>query len=87
MKNIKVGSKAYVFTSWGLVKGVVVKQRAEHGTGFTQHKLDIDINRENKGKAYNFWYMSNQLNKYYFIACVLEIFKPFGWWVKGVLGR
>jgi hypothetical protein len=75
-----IGKKVYVFTNWGLVKAKVVEQK-EH-LGIMQYKVAVDINRQDKGKNYGFWFCKNQLHKYYFMAIVLELFKPFGWFVK-----
>lgn len=87
MKKVDIGSKAYVFTSWGLVKSVVVEKRINTRTNEPQYKVVIDIDRTNRGRSYNFWYTKDRLNKYYFIASVCELFKPFGWWIKSILGR
>jgi hypothetical protein len=79
MNDIVLNDRAYVFTSWGLVKGRIVKQRIDKYTGVPQYKVNIDIDRQNTNKEYNFWYVKEQLHRYYFIAIVTELFKPFGW--------
>lgn len=76
--------KIYVFTSWGLCKARIVKERIDKNTGVPQYKVNIDINRENKNKDYGFWYTENEFHKFYVTALVFELFKPFGWWIKSV---
>lgn len=66
---------AYVFTNWGLCKGVIVSERIDRNTGLPQYKLNIDIDKDNKNKVCNFWYTKNQLHKFYFVAIVKELFK------------
>lgn len=76
--------KIYVFTSWGLVRARVVKERIDKNTGVPQYQVNIDIDRVNKDKVYGFWYTKAQFNKFYFTAIVFELFKPFGWWIKSI---
>lgn len=83
----EIGSKVYVFTSHGLVKGKIVKERIDKFTGIPQYKVNIDIDRYNKDKEYNFWYVNKALNKFYFTAIILELFKPFGWFVSGLFKK
>jgi hypothetical protein len=73
-KNL--GDKAYVFTSRGLVKGVVVKERIDKNTGLPQYKLDIDIDKNNKNKDYNFWYHAGEMYKTKFTAILFELIRP-----------
>ena len=80
----EIGTKVYVFTNYGLVKGKIVKERIDKYTETPQYKVSIDIDRYNKDKDYNFWYSNKQLNKFYSTAIILELFKPFGWFVKGL---
>jgi hypothetical protein len=82
-----INDKVYVFTAWGLCKGRIVKERTDKFTGVPQYKVNIDIDRDNKDKDYNFWYTTGQLNKFYFTASVLEMFKPFGWFVKSLFKK
>jgi hypothetical protein len=76
MKEIKVGDTAYIFTSWGLVKGTVVKERIDKFIHIPQYKLDIDIDKNNIGKKYEFWYCEENLHKYRFVAAFKEMVKP-----------
>lgn len=87
MKEVSVGMKAYIFTSWGLVKGVVVKERIDKYTGLPQYKLDIDIDKDNLSKDYRFWYCANQLSKYYFTAAFNELVKPIKQGFKSLFGN
>jgi len=82
-----IGKKFYVYTNWGLCKGTVVKEKKDekYNTGLTQYKLRIDIDRNNTNKDYGFWFCEGQLHKYYFTAIVLELFKPFSWFVKSII--
>lgn len=73
-KNL--GDKAYVFTSWGLVKGTVVKDRIDKNNGIPQYKVNIDIDVNNKNKDYNFWYTVTQMHKTRFSAMVSELLRP-----------
>lgn len=82
-----IGKKFYVFTNWGLCKAVVVKERTDEKTGVVQYKVKIDVDRETKNRDYGFWFNSKQLNKYYFTAIILEMFKPFGWFVKSLFKK
>jgi hypothetical protein len=81
----EIGKKVYVFTNHGLVKGKVVKERVDKFTGATQYKVDINIDRAHVGVEYNYWFVSEQLRRFYFTAIVRELFKPFGWFVKKTL--
>ena len=74
--KVIINDKVYVFTAWGLVKGRIVKERTDKFTGVPQYKVDIDIDKNNKGKDYNFWYTTEQLNKFYFTAGIVELVKP-----------
>ena len=76
VKPVYNNRKYYVFTNWGLVKGLIVDSRIDRETGVPQFKLVIDIDRNNKGVAYNFWYLQNELNKFYATAIITEAFKP-----------
>lgn len=73
-KNL--GDRAYVFTSWGLVKGTIVKDRIDKNNGIPQYKVNIDIDKNNKNKDYNFWYTSDQMNKTKLSAIVSELLRP-----------
>lgn len=73
-KNL--GDRAYVFTSWGLVKGTIVKDRIDKNSGIPQYKVNIDIDTNNKNKDYNFWYTSNQMSKTRLSAIVSELLRP-----------
>jgi hypothetical protein len=78
-KNIirrDLGTKAYVFTSWGLVKGTIVKYRTDKYSGILQYKLTIDVDKNNKDIDYNFWYTADQMYKYIFGAIVKELLRP-----------
>ena len=50
MKTIEINTKAYVFTSWGLLKGRVINTRIDKYTGAPQYKLDVDIDENNLNK-------------------------------------
>ena len=82
--KIGIGTKVYVFTNWGLVKAYVSKEGTSKVIDTPQYQVKIDIDRHNKGKNYNFWFVVGQFHKYYFTAIVSELFKPFGWFVKGL---
>lgn len=76
MKTIEINTKAYVFTSWGLLRGRVINTRIDKYTGAPQYKLDVDIDENNLNKKNAFWYTADQLYKFYIIACTKEFFKP-----------
>lgn len=83
----KIGEKVYVFTNWGLVKAFIIKAREDDSTGKLQYKVVIDIDRESKNRHYGFWFNENQLHRYYFTAIVLELFKPFGWFINSLFKK
>lgn len=70
-----IGKQFYVFTNWGLVKATVVKERTDNKTGLFQYKLKIDIDKNNKGKDYGFWFNTNQLHKSKVKALFSELIK------------
>jgi hypothetical protein len=77
----------YVFTNWGLCRGVITASRIDRDCGIPQYKLSIDVNKDSKGIAYNFWYIKDELHKFYVVALIEELFKPFSQWVKGVFKK
>jgi hypothetical protein len=74
--DIKLKDKKFVFTSWGLVEGVVTKQRIDRESGIPQYKLDIKIDKNNTKVDYNFWYTADQMFKSKFTAVVSELLRP-----------
>ena len=76
MKKINKGDKFYVFTSWGLVKGTVIKYNHNKVIqNLCQYKLNIDISKDNLNKPYGFWYNEERLYKYYGVALVKELYR------------
>lgn len=66
----KIETKVYVFTTQGLVKGKVIKERVDKYTGKTQYKLLINE------KEYNYWFSEGQLFSSRFTATMKELVKP-----------
>jgi len=79
-----IGKKCFVFTNWGLCKAVVVKERVDNGTGETQYKVRIDIDRNNRNRDYGFWFCKDQLHKYYFPPLNGQLFKMIVWSLSNV---
>lgn len=73
--KIMIGRKFYVFTNWGLVSAVVVKERVDNKTGLNQYKVKIDIDKDNTNKDYGFWFNSNQLHESKVKALFKELIK------------
>jgi hypothetical protein len=69
----KLSNHYYIFTSWGLVRGTVVKERIDKYTGVKQYKFIIDIDKSNKGKDYDFWYTEDQMYNYKYKAILSAI--------------
>lgn len=76
-KKFVIGDMAYVCTSWGINKGIVVKIRTDKYTGLDQYKLDIDIDKNNKNIEYGFWYTADVMKVSKFKAIISEIVRPY----------
>jgi hypothetical protein len=77
-ERIELGDVFYVFTNWGICKGVIRKIIVnEYGT---QYKLNIDIDEDNKDKKYGFFYTENQLYKDAWVA-VEDMLNKYELWV------
>ena len=72
----EIGSKAYIFTSWGLVLGTIVKERIDKYTGVPQYKFDVKIDANNPQVSYSFWYTTDQMGKSKFTAIFKELVRP-----------
>lgn len=75
-KKMNIGDKRYVFTSWGLVKGTIVKDRIDRNSGIPQYKVNIYIDCINPDVDYNFWYTLDQMSKNKLSAIVRELIRP-----------
>lgn len=75
-KERAIKDSVVVFTSWGLVRGIIVKERIDKNTGIPQYKVNIDIDKNNKNIDYGFWYTSDQMFKNRFTAIVNETLRP-----------
>lgn len=58
-KRVELGDVFYVFTNWGICKGLIIR-KVENEFGI-QYKLNIDIDKDNLNKKYGFFFTENQL--------------------------
>lgn len=84
MRKANINDTVYVFTNWGLVKAIVVKERVDKETGVLKYKVDVNDRYNSIFKEHGFWYTREQLNRFYFTGVIFELFKPINWFVKNI---